>query len=154
MAAPVTAEAEVAPQTLSATVTPPVPAPSTLAVGVGYPDLRVRYDFARSWAVEAKGSWAEGLQAYGARLNDGFAHAGPLTLLAGAEAGWLKFDGIQTISGTGAYEQAYVGIELPFAQRWKLELDGGPLWAQLSSEGQSASGVDLVVDAALYLYVW
>lgn len=128
--------------------------PSTVALGVGYPDVRLRYDFHPDWALEAKGSFGNGLQVYSGRLSYDFVKIGPLMALAGGEAGWIKFDGIDTVSGSGGYGQVFVGLEYPFASRLKLEADGGPLFAQLNAEGQSVKTGDLVFDAALYLYLW
>jgi hypothetical protein len=95
-----------------------------------------------------------GLQSYGARLNVGFFELGPVSLLAGTEAGWLKFDGIETVSGTGTFGQAYLGFEVPIGGRFKLEADAGPAIYQLNAEGQAVNGSDLIFNAAFYLYVW
>lgn len=127
--------------------------PLRFAVGVGYPDVRLRYDI-KDWAVEAKGSFGTGVQIYSGRLSWDFMPVGPLKALVGAEGGWIKFDSIDTISGTGTYGQLFVGLEYPFAKRLKLEVDGGPLFVQLYAEGQSVRTGDLVFNAALYLYLW
>ena len=127
--------------------------PMRFALGLGYPDVRLRYDI-KDWALEAKGSFASGLQIYSGRLSWDFMSVGPLKALVGAEGGWIKFDQIDTISGTGSYGQLYVGLEYPFAKRLKLEVDGGPLYVQLNAEGQSVATGDLAFNAALYLYLW
>jgi hypothetical protein len=66
----------------------------------------------------------------------------------------LKFDGIETVSGTGTFGQAYLGFEVPIGGRFKLEADAGPAIYQLNAEGQAVNGSDLIFNAAFYLYVW
>jgi len=146
-ALPVTPAAMVKAETPSA-----VPVDRRLALGLGYPDFRIRYDFPQV-TVEAQAAFLQGVQTYAGRLSFGLADWGPVRARLGAEAGWIKFDGVQTVSGTGGYGQALVGLELPFLDRWSLEAEGGPAWVQLNGDSQSAFGADLVFDAALYFYL-
>jgi hypothetical protein len=146
------AVAEAAP--LNASSVAPQPHGSRLAFGLGYPDQRLRWEAGNGWALEAKTSFMEGLQTYGGRVNYTLGTLGAVKTVVGGELAWLKFDGLDTMSGTGQSAQAYFGLELPFAGRWGLQADAGPLWVQLTSEGQSVVASDLVFNAALYFYIW
>ena len=130
------------------------PPPSRLALGVGYPDVRVRYSLAQRWNVEAKAAFADSLQIYSGRLSWNLADLGPLKVLAGGEGGWAKFDGVDSISGNGSYAQAYAGLEYPFAGRLRVSVDLGPAWIQAAADGANYSTTVLVYNTALYLYIW
>lgn len=125
-----------------------------LAIGIGYPDLRLRYGLGRSVDTEAKFAFAEGVQVYSARLLWNFADLGQFKLLAGGEGGYAVFNGVQQLSGNGTTESLFVGTELAFAKRFRLGVDVGPAWLQAEAEGQRSSTNDIVVNTALYLYLF
>jgi hypothetical protein len=159
--APVSASAEnTALAPLPAPVQPPAAAPaptadmSSLAVGVGYPDLRLRFGLGPHWSLEAKGAFAQGLQIYSGRVSWDFGHVGPLRALLGAECGWAKFDGLDSISGNGVYGEGFAGLEYPFARRLRLTVDVGPAWLQASAQDHSLSTVDVIFNTALYFYLF
>jgi hypothetical protein len=138
---------------------PPLPSayepdPTRLALGVGYPDLRARLGLGLGWNVEAKAAFADGEQVYAGRAFWDFADLGPLKVMAGGEGGWTRFDGIDTVNGTGYYGEAFVGLEYPFAHRLRLSVDVGPAWLQAGAEGQSVSSTELIYSTALYLFVF
>jgi hypothetical protein len=128
--------------------------PQGLALGVGYPDLRARMGLSERVDGELKFAFGEGVQVYSGRLYWNFADLGPLRFTAGAEAGWLKFDGVDTLSGTGVVASGFFGLEYPFAKRFKLSLDAGPAWMQASAEGQTFASTDIVYNTALYFYLY
>ena len=125
-----------------------------LALGIGYPDLRLRYKLFDRLGIEAKAAFAEGLQVYSGRLSWDFLRLGPLNALAGGEGGWAKFDGIDTISGTGAFGQAYAGLELHLTRRLSLQADAGPAWLWAWSESRERTDMAMVFNTALYFYLW
>jgi hypothetical protein len=128
--------------------------PQRLALGLGYPDLRLRVGLGRGWNVEAKAAFGDGLQLYSGRASWGFAALGPLRAMLGAEAGWAVIGGTEGLTGSGAYGQGFVGLEYPFAKRLRLSVDAGPAWSQATAEGQTVSSVDLVFGTALYVYLF
>ncbi len=128
--------------------------PRRFALGIGYPDLRARLALGRKVDAEAKFAFGDGIQVYSARLHWNFADLGPLKLTAGAEGGYVRFDGVHTISGTGALGSGFLGIEYPFAGRLRLNADVGPAWLQASSGGRSHSTTELIYNTALYFYLF
>jgi hypothetical protein len=125
-----------------------------VALGVGYPDLRARVGLSEKVDAEGKFAFSEGVQVYSARLYWNFVDLGPLKFTAGAEGGWLKFDGVETLSGSGSVAGGFVGLEYPFAKRFRLSLDAGPAWMQASAEGQTFASTDIVYNTALYFYLY
>ena len=133
----------------------PAPEEATrLALGVGYPDVRARLGLGHGWAVEAKVAFDDGLQVYSGCLGWAFAALGPLAVVAGAEGGWARFDGVDTLSGDGSYAQAYLGLEYPFARRLRVTVDAGPAWLSANAGGHSYSSTDLIYNTALYFYLF
>lgn len=125
---------------------------SSLAVGVGYPDVRLRLGFGDGWNAEAKGAFGEGLQIYSGRLYWDFAKVGPLLAMAGAEAGVAEFANVDSVTGSGFYGEAFVGLEYPFAHRLRLSVDAGPARLQAASGGQTYASTDVIFNTALYFY--
>lgn len=128
--------------------------PQGLAIGIGYPDLRLRYGLGLGIDSEVKFAFAEGVQVYSGRLLWNFADLGQLKLLAGGEGGYAVFNGVQQLSGSGSTAGLFVGTEVAFAKRFRLGVDVGPAWLQVESEGQRLSTSDIVVNTALYIYLF
>jgi hypothetical protein len=146
--------AEPEPATPTASTLSPAADLSAFAVGVGYPDVRLRFGLGQDWSLEAKGAFAQGLQIYSGRVSWDFAALGPLRAMAGAEGGWAKFDGLDSISGDGAYAGGFLGLEYPLARRLRVTVDIGPAWLQASSQNHSLSAVDVIYNTALYFYLF
>lgn len=124
------------------------------SLGLGYPDARLRVAFAQNWSVEAKTALGSGMQIYGGRLNYNFFNFGPVRALVGTEAGYIKLDGLETLTGDGSYGQGYLGFDWQVTRRVGLEIDGGPALIRLQAEGQSVSATELLFNAAVYLNLW
>ncbi len=122
------------------------------AIGVGYPDLRLRAAVTDSVDLEAKFAFNEGIQIYSGRLYWNFMDLGPLKATLGGEAGWARFDGIETLGGNGVVTSAFVGLEYPFAKRFRVTADLGPAWLQATADDKTYSVTDWVVNTALYFY--
>lgn len=133
---------------------PPTDTLSQFAFGVGYPDLRMRVGLGPDWNLEAKAAFGQGLQVYSGRLFWDFVQVGPLKVLAGGEAGWAHFDDVDSISGDGAYGEAFAGLEYPFSRRFRLSVDVGPAWLHASAQGQTYSSTDVIYNTALYFYIF
>lgn len=133
-----------------------VPAPplQTLAVGVGIPDLRLRYALGSRFDVEGKFAFATGLQVYTLRGIWNYFDVGQLKLTTGGEGGVLAINGASGLNGSGLVAGAFLGLEVPFARRFRVSIDAGPAWLQASASGQTFSATDFVYNGALYFYLF
>ena len=123
---------------------------ATLQVGLGYPDLRLRYDLSGPIDIELKVAVEQGEQAYGGRLYWRITHAGPVGLLAGGEAGYLNFSSVDSISGDGDYGELFVGAQWTFVKNWTALVDYGLAKIQVRSEGLGVTELQWVINTALY----
>ena len=126
----------------------------TFQVGVGFPDIRVRY---KAWGpldVEAKVAADSESVAYAARLYYNPYTVGPVKLLVGAEGGGLSFSGLDSLSGTGGYWEPFVGLQYVFIPRWSLQADVGPAWISETSHGVSVTDQQWIANFALYYAIF
>jgi hypothetical protein len=130
------------------------PDPRVLAIGLGYPDLRARLALGKGWDLEAKFAFEQGVQVYSGRLYWNPLDLGPLNLELGAEAGYGRFNDIDSLNGGGPAYGGFVGLEYRFARRLRLSADIGPYRITASSEGYSYSTTQAVVNTALYIYLF
>lgn len=160
---PLLAAGFVSPLTLAAegddstTVPPPVaaPAPERCAVGLGYPDVRLRVALIDGIDVEAKFAFEQGIQVYSGRLYWNFWNLGPLIVVVGAEEGYARFDGgYGSVNGDGSFTEGFLGLEYPFAKRLRLSVDAGPARIQATSEGYTYTSTQLIYNTALYIYLF
>jgi hypothetical protein len=147
------------PQTEATALSSPATAPTqaaepTLQAGLGFPDLRLRYNLSGPIDAEAKVALSQGMQAYGARLYWRAVQAAPLGLLLGTEAGYLSFHNVDTLSGSGGYGEVFVGAEYRFLQRWKALVDYGLAKIDVNAQGQSLAQQQWVLNTALYFTLY
>lgn len=122
-----------------------------LQFGLGYPDLRLRYHLSGPIDLEAKVALAQGEQAYGGRLYWRMFHLGPAGILLGGEVGFLDYNSIYTLSGTGDYGEIFVGAQYRFMKRWAALVDFGPAKIQVRADnGQSLAQQQWIFNTALY----
>jgi hypothetical protein len=124
------------------------------AIGVGYPDLRARVRIIPDLDAELKVALAQGEEAYAGRLYLNPYSLGPLDLDLGVEAGFLNFNGVDSISGSGSYAEPFIGLEYRFLKRWRAAVDLGPTWINLSSSGQDLQDMEWTLNAALYCWLF
>lgn len=129
----------------------PKAGPPRLSLGVGYPDLRLRYNAIGDFDVELKGALGDGVQVYSLRGYYGiWQPSAAFKAYAGAEAGLVNFSGVAGISGDGWLGLPFAGLQYSFAKRFSLALDLGPSFVSVSSGGESLMRSDWVANAGLY----
>jgi hypothetical protein len=130
----------------------PTPSPHPrLSVGVGYPDVRLRGNPIGDLDLEFKFAGLDSIQSYGLRLYVPLWSQGPaFKFYTGAEGAYVRFDGINTVSGDGWTGSFFAGVQYRFARRWSLGLDLGPSVAAVSSNSDSLVRVDWVGNAGVY----
>jgi tetratricopeptide (TPR) repeat protein len=139
--------------------TPEVPSlgaeasPSRFAVGAGYPDVRLRLAMVWGWDVEAKGAFAQGQQAYSARLIWNYVDLGPLKMTLGGEGGMVELDGVDSLNGSGPFGEGFLGLEYPVG-RFRLSVDVGEAYMSATSLGHTYSTTDIIYNTAVYLYLF
>jgi hypothetical protein len=155
-ALPATPSPEATPSPL-AVVPSPSPTPLELnqfAVGLGYPDLRARLALRASWDIEAKFAFEQGIAVYSARLYWNPLDLGPTNLKLGAEVGYATYNGVDTLNGNAIILEPFLGLEYPFAHRFRLSVDVGPAYIQASAAGSTLASTDIVYNTALYIYLY
>jgi hypothetical protein len=121
-----------------------------LALGIGYPDLRLRYSPVRWGALEAKAALASGVQVYSLRAYGLPYSWQQLDLVVGAEAGLANLSGVEGIDGSGDMEGAFVGLEYSPYNKLRLNIDAGPYRVAASSGDVSTASWEWIVNTALY----
>ncbi|MGH7442987.1 MAG: hypothetical protein ACREKE_09985, partial [bacterium] len=128
--------------------------PLRYAVGVGYPDLRLRANLDYGLAVEAKYAYEPGIDIYSGRLYWNFWNIGPLAVEVGAEGGYARFSGMDILNGNGSYGEGFLGLEYAVTPRIKLSVDAGPARIEARSYGYTYNTTDLIFNTAVYLYLF
>lgn len=125
-----------------------------LQFGIGYPDLRARFNLLDSLDGEIKVAYSTGALAYGARLYWSPWNWMGLAAEVGAEAGGLNYSSVYTLNGDGFYGEPFAGLQYTFLGRWTFLADIGPAWIDINSEGQGLTRQQWIVNTALYLAVF
>jgi len=127
---------------------PAFSAADNLSVGLGYPYISLKYDMP---VLSAEGRFVtgSGVQAYAGRGYWNFHRSDKLTGFAGLEGGYIKFDALD-IKGTGSEWAAFIGGEYSVTEKVSLLMDFAPTLISLKSGGQSAGGLQYVVNLGLY----
>jgi hypothetical protein len=133
---------------------PPAIAYPVYGVGVGFPDVRFRATLNSLVDLEAKVALAPYGQAYSARLYLETFYVGPVSLDLGAESGYLKYTQIEGFDGDGYFVEPFGGLDFHINPRWRLIVDLGPAWIDLSSEGQNLAAWQWTYNTALYYYLF
>jgi len=126
---------------------------SRLAIGVGYPDVRLRLDVAWGLDLEAKGAFGQGQQAYSGRLIWNYWDLGPFKMTLGGEGGMVILDGIDTLNGNGPFGYGFVGMEYPIGP-FRLSADIGDAYMSATTSGHSYSTTDIIYNTALYFFIF
>jgi hypothetical protein len=130
------------------------PEPARFSLGVGYPDLRVRGQLIGPLDGELKYAFGEGIQAYSGRLYYRAAQIQNFNFTLGAEGGLLSFNGVQSLDGSGSFFGGFAGLEYAFTRRLSLSADFGPAMISAGSGGSSVSGLEWVINTALYFRIF
>jgi hypothetical protein len=125
-----------------------------LALGLGYPDIRLRAGLGHGLFADAKFAFDSGINVYTARLGWNFWETSGLKVIAAAEAGLANISNVDTVTASGATAGASLGVEYPFAKRFRVSLDAGPMWVSGSNSQASYSTTDIVFNTALYYYLF
>ena len=127
---------------------------TNFAIGIGYPYVSLKYGIGDDFAIEAKGAFGSGIKMFAGRFYYYFMHIKSGRLFTALEGGYIDFDDVYDISGKGWEVSAALGIEA-FATDWLgVSVDFAPTYINLESSGQDEKGIEYVVSAAVYIYLW
>ena len=125
-----------------------------LEIGLGWPDLRLRYNLWGPLDVEAKVAAAQGEIAYAGRLYWRACSLGPVTLVLGGEGGGLNYSAIDSLHGDGSYYGPFAGLQYRFVRQWALLVDYGPAWIHVNAQGGGITEQQWILNTALYFTVF
>jgi hypothetical protein len=129
------------------------PIETDFAIGIGYPYVSLKYGI-NDFAFEAKGAFGSGIKMFAGRLYYYFLNMQSGRLFTALEGGYIDFDDVYDISGKGWQLSAALGLEA-FATDWlSVSVDFAPMYINLESNGQDERGIEYVVSAAVYIYLW
>ncbi len=122
-------------------------------VGLNQVGGHVRYFFTNQWAIEAKAQTAGDVCVGGMRGYYYLSGRKKLRLLAGLEGAYISVDD-DSVPSTGYAGALFFGCEQFFADKLSFQLDMGPAYVALKSNGSSldVSGVEYVVNMAVNWY--
>jgi len=124
-----------------------------LSLGLGYPYLSLKYDF-KALSAEGRFVTGSGVQAYAGRGYWNFHQSDKLKGFTGLEAGYIKFDTLDT-KGTGSEIALFVGGEYFVAKNFSLLMDFAPTIISSKDSTRSdieANSVEYVVNFGLYYH--
>jgi hypothetical protein len=129
----------------------PTPERGGLFLGVGWPDVKVRYGFEAPIDLEAKAAFGSGMQVYSGRVYWTYLRGQDLDLMAGVEGGYMNLQGADGLYGGGAHGGLFTGVEAPLGRWLRLSVDIGPDCYEEHSGNQSVSNIGWVVTTGIYL---
>ena len=128
----------------------PSPCRADWGLGLGYPYASIKDNFGPS-AAEGKYAAGSGISLIAGRGYWNFCKLDSVTLFAGAEGGYIKFN-TQSTKGTGWEASGFVGGEMPLARWLSVALDFSPMYIDLKSQGTGIGGIEYAVNLAIYIY--
>lgn len=124
---------------------------SRFGIGLGNPYIALKYGFNAKISSEVRASFGEGITVYGIRGYYNLNSQSTSVLFLGLEGDTVTFDK-EDIAGTGIVLMPFVGIEHFITQNLTFNLDRGPAYINLSSEGTSVGGVEWVYNLGINFY--
>ena len=121
-----------------------------LSLGLGYPDVSVKYDL-KALAFEGKYISGSGVRAYAGRGYWNFYRAARLKGFTGLEAGYIEFNTLDT-KGTGGEAALFAGGEYFLADKLSLMMDLSPTFIALRSGSRNTGYVAFVANLGFYYH--
>lgn len=122
-----------------------------VGIGLGWPYAGVKYKFSRT-ALEAVGAADDSVSVLAGRFYWNFAKAGSLDLYTGIEGGRINFDTLD-LNGKGYETAAFLGAEYYISRHISFSMDLAPTVIWLRSGPHKTSGLEWVLNTALYVYI-
>ena len=132
----------------------PIDMEGTIAAGLNYPGISVRYGVSGSIVLEGKYQSGEGISLFGPRLYYYFSRVAPRVLVfAGGGVDSLTFKGDDS-EGTGFVSELFAGGEYFVNDKLSVQLDMGPAFIDLVDKNYSItqSGLEYVVNFGINYY--
>ena len=125
----------------------------SLAIGVGYPYLSIKYGLTDKYHLEARYAFSEDIKIYGGRVYSLFGQIDDVSLLAGLEVDYTKFEDDE-ISGSGTIVYPFVGGEYFVLDKFSVIMDLGPAFISLREDEYdlTVDGFEWVVNLGIYWY--
>lgn len=127
-----------------------------LAIGIGYPNIDLKYNFSKSISSEVRYATGDGINVYAGRFYWNFCK---LTapekskLFTGLEFGLVDFDTLDT-KGTGYEGSILFGGEFYITKKLSVMIDFAPTLISLKSDDVGVDGVEMVFNATFYYYIF
>jgi hypothetical protein len=110
----------------------------------------VKNDFGR-FGAEAKFAAGSGVNLFAGRGYWNIHKINPVTLFAGAEGGYIKFNTLAT-KGTGWEASVFAGGKMPLSHWLSISMDFAPMFIKLNSQSTGVNGMEYVVNFAIYIH--
>ncbi len=124
-----------------------------IGVGLGYPYITVKADFIPEISAEIKYAASEGIYVYAGRGYWNFFRTGMINVFTGIEVGGIGFDTLD-VEGTGIEYGLFIGGEYRIIKELSITLDIAPTIINLSSQNTGSNGLEWVINAGIYLYLF
>jgi hypothetical protein len=121
-----------------------------LSFGIGYPDLRIRGKLWGPLDSELKFAFDNESQAYSLRLYATCWTWQRLDVNVGVEGGAIRFAGIDTLTGDGAFWEPFAGLAYQVSRLIGLTAEVGPAFMRVSADGVSVASTNTVITTAIY----
>ena len=126
------------------------------AIGIGYPNIDLKYNFSKSIASEVRYATGEGINVYAGRFYWNFWKLNApekSKLFTALEFGLIDFDTLDT-KGTGYEGSILFGGEFYITKKLSLMIDFAPTLISLKSDDVGVDGVEMVFNATFYYYIF
>ncbi len=127
----------------------------SVAVGLNYPGLSLRYCLTDKYAAELRGQFDDNGSVVGARVNRFFGarKEQKLCYLLGVEGDIVNYKGVVS-TGKGFAGEVYFGGEYYFVKNMSFLMDFGPAMIVLedNSTQTSVNGIEFVVNIGINYY--
>jgi tetratricopeptide (TPR) repeat protein len=124
--------------------------PTGLGFGAGWSYVGAKYLISPDFSTEARYAYGDGINVLAARGYWNFLKLGDLDVFTGLEGGYVFFD--YHVKGTGFEASPFVGGEYFFLNMFSFVFDACPVYANLTSGSINVSGLEWLVNGAIYLY--
>jgi hypothetical protein len=136
----------------------PSPVPTSefgkLYLGVGWPDVKLRYSFQEPIDIEFKTAFGSGIQVYSGRVYWtywSYRGALPLDLTTGLEGGIMNMHDDAGLNGGGADGLVFAGVETPLGKWGRLSVDLGPAYVSLHDNESNVDAWEWVITTGFYI---
>ena len=126
-------------------------------LGLGYPYFSLKYNLSRRFAVDGRGAFGDGINAFGGRGYFNFYRIKKSVFFTGVEGDYITFN-VDGAKGNGTLWMPFIGGEQFIFSRMTLALDFGAAYLDIKDSEiiggnqVSASGFEWTINVGLNFY--